>query len=705
MRRYISNKAIVCLVTALAVGWAGIAQVSAQSSAANFIGQSVRGWAGISQETYVSQFHLPDGTNNTGLEDQILRAGSGLSFTGDTLTLINTVGNIGYVAPGPYNGSQAIIIDNNLDGVYTPQADIFFDDGSFNGQVGMTETVEGTTLKQIPLSANLKFDSLSGALWVDQNNNNLYENSDELSLLKGNPTVGATTGVSVAGSSYVYAEKNSNGQWDESEDIFIATKSLDQNGQTRYATRADNNIFGDAVISGSALNSDLSLTSDNIKYTGNDLSGASDMYRDTIESATNQVNRVLDIIRAITFKNRGSANQNDISELAVYSTPDKSGYLGSATWDGDGWSLVNPANADIKNGGRDVFVFAKTTNSPVDGRTIQLEIPALNDFSTIGQYDNGEEGFFVQSTNDGPEGGAVFESNVANFVTIDAIAPVLAVTSPANNGFVNDSEPTLNYSTSGASFVDVTVDGKMVGTILSGQRLNPLKDGTHTVKVEARDEASNRTSVEINFTVDTVAPAPGLTFSPNGIEVGPNDTLVFAGVTKPDSTVKIEVFSPVKVIETKSGIDGKWRVEIAAAEVGSGNHNAYATITDKAGNIARYQIASFKILSKLDSVLSPVVSAIQGQESLIPDAPKAEAAQPPAQTGEIKASETELTGRNWATVITAIAIIIVAAGLGTAGFYGYEWWLNRAATQPVEPTESKPKSKNGKKDSDIDLRW
>lgn len=666
----------------------------ALSPVGNFSAEMQRAKAGINQEFLAAKFHLPDGVNG-GAEDYLLRPGGDTSATGDDLTAITTVTDVGYTNPRPYNGNQPVIIDNDKNGKYTDIADIFIDNGQTGDQAGSIEPglAEGSILPQVPVDL-IKRETGDGILWRDLDDNDRFDNGEP--VYRGNPIVGVTTGIDIGGGLYVYRDFNGDTAPTEGEDIFLSSKSLvvipGIGMGTYYASRSDTVVYGEQVAAGTDLNSDWDA---DIKFTGATLSSSSDIYRDSVDPGASTVHRTLDEIKALTFENLGSANSSDLEYLNVYGDPDRSVLLGQANWDGvNSWDLVGPSNALIPGGGRDLYVFAKTSSSPTDGRTIDLTIPGLFDQDPTGQWSAGDGGFFVRSNNDGPTGGGVFDGNESNFITIDAIPPTVSLTSPADGSAVNDSEPVLTYAVSGEAGIQVYADNVPVGTT-NGGKLIPLIDGEHTVVVEARDDANNKTSVSATFVIDTVAPAPGLSVSPNGQQVGPGDTLVFAGQTQAGATVTLEVFTPVVTRSTVADSLGFWRIEVSAAEVGAGAHTAFVTIRDRAGNLARYQVASFRVKTALEAALSPVVSAITGAESAIPEVKAAE------PQGEIKAAEAQAAGRNWATVITAIAIIIIAAGLGTAGFYGYEWWLTRR----TEEVESKPARRGRPKKEDTDLRW
>jgi len=80
--------------------------------------------------------------------------------------------------------------------------------------------------------------------------------------------------------------------------------------------------------------------------------------------------------------------------------------------------------------------------------------------------------------------------------------PAVVITSPA--GVVIVATPLLSYSVMSGS-VRVYVDNNLVSKV-SGNNLDALADGTHTVRVEATDAAGTTQSAQVTFTVDAMAP-------------------------------------------------------------------------------------------------------------------------------------------------------------------------------------------------------
>lgn len=91
--------------------------------------------------------------------------------------------------------------------------------------------------------------------------------------------------------------------------------------------------------------------------------------------------------------------------------------------------------------------------------------------------------------------------------TVDTTAPTVTISSP-QSGTTADSQPLLSYTAS-EGVVTVKLDGVIISKV-SGNRLNTLTNGVHTVRVESRDAAGNLGFGEVSFTVDASAPITNL---------------------------------------------------------------------------------------------------------------------------------------------------------------------------------------------------
>ncbi len=134
-------------------------------------------------------------------------------------------------------------------------------------------------------------------------------------------------------------------------------------------------------------------------------------------------------------------------------------------------------------------------------------------------------------------------------ITLDTIAPSVSITSPAAVT-TRDNTPSLTYTSSEGTVV-VKVDGNIVFK-LSGESLDALTDGAHTVRVEAADAAGNIGFTEIDFIVDSTLP---LTLS--GVSV--NTNIINTAITESAAifyTINGPATATLKIIPEKQGPTG-----------------------------------------------------------------------------------------------------------------------------------------------------
>ena len=106
------------------------------------------------------------------------------------------------------------------------------------------------------------------------------------------------------------------------------------------------------------------------------------------------------------------------------------------------------------------------------------------------------DNLLVVTGSDGSGGVGIYHA----LITLDTVPPEVDITSPAA-GATADSTPLLSYSASDGEVV-VSVDGLVVQKV-SGEELNALPDGPHTIRVEAGDQAGNVGWDEVSITVVT----------------------------------------------------------------------------------------------------------------------------------------------------------------------------------------------------------
>ena len=192
------------------------------------------------------------------------------------------------------------------------------------------------------------------------------------------------------------------------------------------------------------------------------------------------------------------------------------------------WSVPFSATIQLIVGAPDV-----TITSPKGGLTknnTQMLTYAAGEGTVVVKVDgtpvNKVSGDTLGPFQAGPHTIRVEVKNTANITgfaettfTVVTTAPTVTITSPIT-GLTNNMTPILTYTVSDGTVV-VKVDGIAIKRA-SGDRLDALSEGSHTVRVEAMDAAGNTGYAEVIFTIDTVPPTVTI-YSPSA-EVTNNNT-------------------------------------------------------------------------------------------------------------------------------------------------------------------------------------
>jgi hypothetical protein len=153
-------------------------------------------------------------------------------------------------------------------------------------------------------------------------------------------------------------------------------------------------------------------------------------------------------------------------------------------------------------------------------------------------------------------------NTVNDSIVVDTIPPAVSLTAPVNGSLSNIKAPLLTFTATDVNLAAtiVQVDGTIVNKV-SGNTLDLLADGTHTVAVDASDGAGTHTIVTNSITVDATPPViavtspkvvngrvgsktPALTFTVNDAHPVPANTVVrLDGVVVPAGTASIGPFT------------------------------------------------------------------------------------------------------------------------------------------------------------------
>jgi hypothetical protein len=252
---------------------------------------------------------------------------------------------------------------------------------------------------------------------------------------------------------------------------------------------------------------------------------------------------------------------------------------GSGTISASGGSAPTYTSYGSGGGGRIAVYYGTNT------------LPTANIVALGGQSGNGS----ISSRNGGA--GTVY---LLQIIT----PPTVTITSPVS-GTSKNKTPLLSYSVSGGTVV-VKLDGAVVNK-LSGQALDALADGTHTVVVQAIDIFGNTTSASVTFTVLTVPP----TLTVNQVNT-PTAVVnqILTGNVGSGAAVTISSTSGASAGIISYPTSATWSCKVTLAP---GTNIFTLTATDPAGNLSNVSV-SITYTPILSATLSPttITSGYQG---------------------------------------------------------------------------------------------
>lgn len=240
------------------------------------------------------------------------------------------------------------------------------------------------------------------------------------------------------------------------------------------------------------------------------------------------------------------------------------------------------------------------------------------------------------------------------------------------------------------------------------------QDATNFFLVTATDQAGNEGApADVPAIVeDSQPPSTLTTTSPVSHKIKYDGELVFEGKTDPGAEVTVKIFSLPLKKTTIADAAGLWKIVIKASEVEPGSHRVVITITDLAGNKSQSLLGSFQILSPLPLISEELARA--ALRAIVPEAKAAPPAEAAAPEGEIKAGVAEEAAARTSRIVTLIALLIIALGIGTAGYYAYSWWAEgtqvKEPIQPIPPEKKKrprgrPRGRPGRRSPPPSTRW
>lgn len=160
---------------------------------------------------------------------------------------------------------------------------------------------------------------------------------------------------------------------------------------------------------------------------------------------------------------------------------------------------------------------------------------------------------------------------------------------------------------------------------------------------------------------------------------------------KINDAVKFQIFRDGEKIATLPGSATNFKDQILA---NGETHSYYVVAFDLAGNKIKSQASLVKAVAITPTIV-PVSSEVVVVKPVVEkrigtgiSTSVAQTTQEPVVTPEVRGEsqvidtpkdneETPEESRNWNKLLLIISILIIAAGVATGGYYGYEWYMNR----------------------------
>ncbi|MBV6717567.1 OmpL47-type beta-barrel domain-containing protein [Paenibacillus chitinolyticus] len=181
--------------------------------------------------------------------------------------------------------------------------------------------------------------------------------------------------------------------------------------------------------------------------------------------------------------------------------------------------------------------------------------------------------------------------------TLDTAAPAVPVILfPVDGTLTKDAKPVISGTAEARSFVHIYMDGSLKADvqadgagIWSYAGADSLKDGTHTVRVYASDEAGNNSASTktITWTVDATPPPAPVVLTPAGGSSTNRNQPVISGTSEPGSLVRVELDGTTSAGSATADGTGKWSLT-SAAPLADGTYSLRTWAEDKAGNAGPY---------------------------------------------------------------------------------------------------------------------
>ena len=188
-----------------------------------------------------------------------------------------------------------------------------------------------------------------------------------------------------------------------------------------------------------------------------------------------------------------------------------------------------------------------------------------------------------------------WSASFSDSITLDTTPPAISITSPAV-GTTDDNTPLLSFSGAEGTAV-VKLDGIVVSKI-SGDSLDVLDNGIHTVRVESADTLGNLGVAEVTFTVAATPPTVSISSPTTALSSNRTPQLLYS-VSGGTVVVKLDGLVVNK-------ISGDNLVALA-----DGQHLLRIDATDVSGNVG-YASVAFSIDATAPAPATAVLQSVAG---------------------------------------------------------------------------------------------
>jgi len=230
-----------------------------------------------------------------------------------------------------------------------------------------------------------------------------------------------------------------------------------------------------------------------------------------------------DKLSAIVIKNNGNAiNLSDIEKFKLWKDADEPGFqgmgkdeeLGTFTYYASNISwYLNNLEVNVPAEGLRIFISVEISKNATTNRSIQINIPQLNDIDNDGNFDLADSGIFMESKNNSPSDSAIANSyfqTLKTFSTRDNLNPKTVITDPEDNSTITVDNYTIkgmtrDQGTSNPAWVKIGINPSNSSGQVIWQEVNltssnyltweyqwqNIAEGSYTIKTQSADWIEN----------------------------------------------------------------------------------------------------------------------------------------------------------------------------------------------------------------------